>query len=187
MVLVTNLNSFVDPVEVGGSIQATFTNNTFSNSVGAAIAVNNGSDSDSVQVNVLNNTFADTTFNLPPGAPSALGGVVMITPDLQVDYYPAQINLKNNIFSNNLASGNPINCQIIIPPNGGTITSQGGNVSSDNTCSSYFTNTNDKNNTDSQLQALAQDNNTLVRPIGNTSQPTTTLLLMVPLQPTKEE
>lgn len=169
MVLVTNLNSFVDPVEVGGSIQATFTNNTFSNSVGAAIAVNNGSDSDSVQVNVLNNTFADTTFNLPPGAPSALGGVVMITPDLQVDYYPAQINLKNNIFSNNLASGNPINCQIIIPPNGGTITSQGGNVSSDNTCSSYFTNTNDKNNTDSQLQALAQDNNTLVRPIGNTS------------------
>lgn len=169
MVWVTNVIPFNDPVVIGGSVQATFTNNTFSGNTGASIAVNNGSDSDSVQVNVLNNTFADATFNLPPGALSSLGGTIMIAPDLPADYYPAQINLKNNIFSNNLASGNPTNCQITIPTNGGTITSQGGNVSSDNTCSSYFTNTNDKNNTDPQLQALVQDNNTFVRPIGNTS------------------
>jgi hypothetical protein len=169
MIWVSNVNAFLDPPVSGGSIVANFTNNTFSSNVGASIAVNNGSDSDSVQLNALNNTFADTSFTLPPGSPSTAGGMVMIAPDLPTDYYPAEIKLKNNVFSNNLASGNPINCQITIPPNGGTITSLGGNISSDNTCSSYFTNTNDLNNTDPQLQALTQLGTTFVRPIGNTS------------------
>ena len=169
MIWVTNVNAFLDPPTVGGSIVANFTNNTFSSNVGASIAVNNGSDSDSVQLNALNNTFADNSYTLPPGGSSTLGGMVMIAPGLPIDYYPAEINFKNNVFSNNLASGNPVNCQITIPTNGGTITSLGGNISSDNTCSSYFTNTNDLNNTDPQLQALTQLGTTFVRPIGNTS------------------
>ncbi len=170
IVWVTNLNPFVDPIVVGGSVQATFTNNTFSGNTGAAIGVNNGSDSDSVSVDITNNTIANSTFTLPPGATPDLGGAIMIVPQAEeIALFPAEIKLLNNVFSNNLASGNPINCQITIPTNGGTITSQGGNVSSDNTCSSYFTNTNDLNNTDPQLQALVQDNSTFVRPIGNTS------------------
>ena len=156
---------------------ATITNNTFSSNNGAALQLLSTSDNLNISATITNNTFANNNINTSdyPIPPSAFAGAsTAMNFNFEngfAEMYNGTFTIKNNILSNNTIDGTtPANCQD--PAKTGdntTITSLGGNISSDNTCSSYFTNTNDLNNTDPQLQALTQLGTTFVRPIGNTS------------------
>ena len=55
------------------------------------------------------------------------------------------------------------------PGTNGTITSNGGNISDDNTCATYFIATNDLNETDALISPLALDMGTYVRAINASS------------------
>jgi hypothetical protein len=80
-------------------------------------------------------------------------------------YYNAQINLRNNVFFENLnLSDAAANCANFVGDNG-TLTSDGGNISNDDTCSALFTSTNDKNSTDPLLGAYQQVGSTFVLPL----------------------
>lgn len=135
-------------------------NNTFYDNTAGLVGTQNSDDTPGeATTNFYNNTvvqnkpyaeFADLMFNINVG----LG-----------TYYSASINLRNNIFYNNVSFGDaPYNCGNLVGPNG-TLASDGGNISNDATCNSIFTSTNDKNSTDPLLGAYQQVGNTFVLPL----------------------
>jgi hypothetical protein len=154
------------------NMTANITNNTFSGNNAYPIAiVNNASEGGPVTAltaNITNNTFAQNAQLLDLGDPS-LGAInVNVFAPEGLIYNPATVNLLNNIFYANLNSGTAQNCQAA-PGTNGTITSLGGNISDDNTCASYFTTTNDLNETDALISPLALDMGTYVRAINASS------------------
>jgi hypothetical protein len=145
----------------GAGITLNLTNNTFSNNTGSILGLTNISPETTVTANVTNNTFASNT--VAAGAVFFMTGVTDPTP------YPTVMNLLNNIFYQNLnANSGQETCPTALDPTA-TVTSLGGNISDDNTCATYFTATNDLNETDALISPLALDMGTYVRAINASS------------------
>ena len=146
----------------GAGITLNLTNNTFSDNIGSILALVNLSPETIVAANVTNNTFASNTV--------LTGAVFFIDQGNDPQAYTADLFLKNNIFYQNLdANSGQATCEAISDPTIATINSQGGNISDDNTCASYFTATNDLNETDALISPLALDMGTYVRAINASS------------------
>lgn len=175
------------------NLSTTISNSTFTNNTAFALFSNtrvpiDGGTSGSSVMNIFNNTIYDNnaallgTVNAAPDGTSTTNfynnTVAQNTPyteffDLAFivnigefeAYYPASLNLRNNIFyGNTLLGGEDGNCANLVGENG-TVTSDGGNISSDATCNSLFTSTNDKNSTDPLLGAYQQVGSTFVMPL----------------------
>jgi hypothetical protein len=175
------------------NMSTTISNSTFTNNTAFALFSNtrvpiDGGTSGSSVMNIFNNTIYDNnaallgTVNAAPDGTSTTNfynnTVAQNTPyteffDLAFivnigefeAYYPASLNLRNNIFyGNTLLGGEDGNCANLVGENG-TVTSDGGNISSDATCNSLFTSTNDKNSTDPLLGAYQQVGSTFVMPL----------------------
>ena len=144
-----------------GDITLNMINNTLSNNNAAAFNITNISPGATVVANVINNTIANN---------SGVGfdGIMVVNiNDPSVTTYPVTVNLKNNIFyANNVDVGGGT-CPTTLKP-GDTITSQGGNLSSDSSCLPYFIGS-DKSNIDPLLNVLTLDNGTYVRPLAANS------------------
>ena len=136
-------------------------NNTLSNNNSSVFNITNVVSGAIVTANVINNTIANNS-----GA--SLDGIFSLnlnSPDLTLE--PVTVNLKNNIFyANNTDSGGG-SCPSTIRPED-TITSLGGNISSDSSCLPYFISS-DKSNIDPLLNVLTLDNGTYVRPLAGNS------------------
>ena len=146
----------------GAGVTINFTNNTFSNNNGTILALNNISPETTVTANITNNTFASNTV--------ATGAVFYFDEAAEPAPYQNAINLLNNIFYQNLdANSGQATCPTGLDPTLSTITSNGGNISDDNTCATYFTATNDLNETDALISPLALDMGTYVRAINASS------------------
>jgi hypothetical protein len=127
---------------------------------------NAASPETNIAMNFYNNTVAD---NNNGGLPvmfslSWVGG--------SFPTYAAQLNMRNNIFSNNFGydfdtdSTVEANCapaEFIVGSS--TAVSSGGNISSNSTCSEIFSQSSDKNNTNPLLDPYAIVNGTGVRPL----------------------
>ena len=153
----------------GNAVTANIVNNTFSGNNAFPINILNTSSegASSMTANITNNTFAQNAQAQDFGDPS-LGAINVNVFAGEVVYYPATVNLLNNIFYANLNFGTAQNCPAA-PGTNGTITSNGGNISDDNTCATYFTATNDLNETDALISPLALDMGTYVRAINASS------------------
>jgi len=152
---------FSDTLTPGAGITLNLTNNTFSDNTGTILGLSNISPETTVTANVTNNTFANNT--VATGAVFYMNGIPDPTP------YSTILNLENNIFYQNLdANSGQATCPVTLDASA-TITSLGGNISDDNTCATYFTATNDLNNTDAQISPLALDMGTYVRAINASS------------------
>jgi|GEM_PF-1472419 len=153
----------------GSEMTANITNNTFSGNNAFPInIVNVASDGPTTMTaNITNNTFAQNAQAQDYGDPS-LGAINVNVFAGDAVYYPATVNLLNNIFYANLNISTAQNCPAA-PGTNGTITSNGGNISDDNTCATYFTATNDLNETDALISPLALDMGTYVRAINASS------------------
>lgn len=132
-----------------GILISSVVNNTFSENTGTAIETYSTSSGDS-KVSMINNTIVDNQFtdSSTAGAFGIFAGNVAF-------------ELTNNVLSGNTS----INC----PNVESGVVSNGGNISSDDSCSSYFNQTNDKNNTPPLLQAAVTDDGYYVYPITNSS------------------
>ena len=150
----------------GGEMTANITNNTFSGNNAFPINIVNSSTEGTMTANITNNTFAQNQqlLELDP----SLGAINVNVFAGEVVYYPATVNLLNNIFYANLNISTAQNCPAA-PGTNGTITSLGGNISDDNTCATFFTATNDLNETDALISPLALDMGTYVRAINASS------------------
>ena len=146
----------------GAGVTINFTNNTFSNNIGTILALNNISEGTTVTANLTNNTFASNTV--------ATGAVFYFDEAAEPAPFQNAINLLNNIFYQNLTGNSgQATCPTGLDPTLSTITSNGGNISDDNTCATYFTATNDLNETDALISPLALDMGTYVRAINASS------------------
>lgn len=147
----------------GGSLSVNVFNNTFNNNSGANFLLVNGSDTETVEMFLTNNTFAD--MNLPSGNP-LVGTFLVNQVGATFDTYAADVFLKNNIFDNNISDGQSNNCadSSFNGPNA-SIQSLGGNISSDLTCSAILNQQNDLNNIDPLLGAFVQEEGAMLRPI----------------------
>jgi hypothetical protein len=144
-----------------GDVTLNMINNTISNNNSAVIDVTNVSSGSTVVANLINNTIANNSVIGFPGI------LVLNVNDETITTYPVTLNLKNNIFyANNVDVGGGT-CPITLMP-GDTITSQGGNLSSDSSCLAYFIGS-DKSNIDPLLNVLTLDNGTYVRPLAANS------------------
>jgi hypothetical protein len=152
----------------GSEMTANVINNTFSSNNAFPInIVNTSSDGATfMTANITNNTFAQNAQSQEGGDPYGAINVNVFAGD--VVYYPATVNLLNNIFYANLNEGTAQNCPAA-PGINGTINSLGGNISDDNTCATYFAATNDLNETDALISPLALDMGTYVRAINASS------------------
>lgn len=152
----------------GNAVTANIVNNTFSGNNAFPINIlNTATQGGTMTANITNNTFAQNAQAQDFGDPS-LGAVNVNVFAGDVVYYPATVNLLNNIFYANLNFGAAKNCPTA-PGANGTITSLGGNISDDNTCATYFIATNDLNETDALISPLALDMGTYVRAINASS------------------
>ncbi len=152
----------------GNAVTANIVNNTFSGNNAFPInIVNTATEGGTMTANITNNTFAQNSQAQDYGDPS-LGAINVNVFAGEVVYYPATVNLLNNIFYANLNFGTAQNCPAA-PGTNGTITSYGGNISDDNTCATYFIATNDLNETDALISPLALDMGTYVRAINASS------------------
>ena len=151
-----------DGLTPGAGIILNLTNNTFSNNIGTILALANISPETTVTANVTNNTFASNTV--------VTGAVFYIDEGNDPQAYTADLFLRNNIFYQNLTGNSgQATCPAGLDPTIATITSQGGNISDDNTCATYFIATNDLNETDALISPLALDMGTYVRAINASS------------------
>ena len=144
-------------VKLGTSFMNIFNNTIYDNNSGI-INVYNGADADGTAVaNVYNNTIVNNTASetVPFMFAVNLG-----------DGFSAELNLRNNILSGNklFDDTTAANCYSYGGSNS-TITSDGGNISSDGTCIALFTGTNDQNSTDPLLAAYQQVGSTFVMPL----------------------
>jgi len=154
--------NYSDELTPGAGITLNLTNNTFSNNIGSILALANISPDTLVTANVTNNTFASNTV--------ATGAVFYLNETALPTAYQSEINLLNNIFYQNLdANSGQATCPTGLDPTLSTINSLGGNISDDNTCATYFTATNDLNETDALISPLALDMGTYVRAINASS------------------
>jgi hypothetical protein len=145
----------------GAGITLNLTNNTFSGNIGTILGLTNISPETIVTANVTNNTFASNTV--------AAAAVFYMNGNPDPQPYQTELNLLNNIFYQNLdANSDQATCPVTLDPSA-TITSLGGNISDDNTCATYFTATNDLNETDALISPLALDMGTYVRAINASS------------------
>ena len=152
----------------GNAVTANIVNNTFSGNNAFPInIVNTATEGGTMTANITNNTFAQNAQAQDYGDPS-LGAINVNVFAGEVVYYPATVNLLNNIFYANLNFGTAQNCPTA-PGANSTITSNGGNISDDNTCATYFIATNDLNETDALISPLALDMGTYVRAINASS------------------
>lgn len=146
----------------GGALNVNFYNNTFSGNYGAVLNLANTASGTAITATLTNNTFANNVSQFPGSIFANIAGEGTPT-------YSSTIYLKNNIFYENIDSNSAVtvNCPQIIGDNG-SIVSQGGNISNDNSCESIF-GPNDLSNTDPLIGILTQDYDTLVRPLSSNS------------------
>lgn len=131
-------------------------NNTFYGNDGSIMWFVNGAGGTTSTLNFVNNTVSNNNF------PSNYGWLGLNI--LGFDTGTSNVNVKNNIFNNNVSGDTPNNCGANPSTNGNIIT-QGGNISSDDTCNTFFNGTNDKNSTNPLLGAFSEVNNTWVMPL----------------------
>ena len=131
-------------------------NNTFYNNTGSIIATINTYEGSVATTNFYNNTvFKNTPYYFSPM-------LINVNYGQPVPTYNAVINMRNNIFDQTLGEGS-VTC--LAPGDNASLASQGGNLVGDDTCTPYFTATNDKNSTSAQLGAFVLNNNTWVLPL----------------------
>ncbi|GDX62832.1 CSLREA domain-containing protein [Candidatus Saccharibacteria bacterium] len=136
-----------------------FNNTFYDNDAGIAGASNTDASPGQSVLNFYNNTIVQ---NKPYAEFVDLMFSVNVGPDT---YFGAFLNMRNNIFYNNVSLADaPYNCGSLVGENG-SLTSDGGNISNDTSCNSIFTSTNDKNSTDPLLGAYQQVGNTFVLPL----------------------
>lgn len=147
--------------ENNGDITLNMINNTLSNNNSGAFNITNISSGATVVANLINNTIASN-------AGLGFDGIFVLNFNYPgTTTYPVSVNLKNNIFyANNVDTGGG-SCPTTLKP-GDTISSQGGNLSSDSSCLPYFISS-DKSNIDPLLNVLTLDNGTYVRPLAANS------------------
>jgi len=138
----------------GSALNMNIINNTFYGNDGIILAFFNAVEGSTNTVNFVNNTVSHNNFPFEAGWLSLNFGA-------EVDTGISNVNVKNNIFDSNASGSTPNNCGPNSSTNGHVFT-DGGNVSSDDTCNTFFTGTNDKNSTDPQLAAPAMINNTYI-------------------------
>lgn len=149
----------------GQNVTANIYNNTFSNNTASILLLLNNSSSEiNVVGNFYNNTVAD---NAPPLVGSLF---VLDFTNGALPSYGSKLNMRNNILSNNIsgpdAGNSQVNCPqstFIVSPS--IFSSDGGNISSDATCNSLFTQSSDKNSTNPLLDPYTIVNGTGVRPL----------------------
>lgn len=124
------------------------------------------SGADVININARNNTITNVhgaTNVAKGGALSFVGGAIQSGANLTLNY-----TSQNNLYAANDGSGEPVTCESFngnsLIPGTGTVTfnfaSDGGNVTEDDTCSSYFNQASDQNNVanlSSTLGALANN------------------------------
>lgn len=139
----------------------TVTDITSTAGITMAIGIVNFDSINIVPVLNLTNATVDN-ITTPNGMPLNIPAVIVASAAQNVgDIARAQLNATNIIVSR--SSGSSINCGIfdiglVVGGAGtgtGTFSSQGGNLSDDNSCSSYFTQASDQNNVSGLAQTLA--------------------------------
>lgn len=143
----------------GNSVDLDLVNNTFYGNDGLIVVFNNYIEGTTSTLNFVNNTVSNNNF------PGGIGWLFLNSIN---DTGTSNVNVKNNIFNNNVTGDIANNCGVNTSTNGHIFT-QGGNVSSDDTCSTIFNATNDKNSTDPQLAAPAMINNTYIMALNSGS------------------
>lgn len=155
----------IDGIGTGVVSQLNMTNNTFSNNQGSILLFENHPPGANATANLLNNTFSNNS--------RMVSGVFVLNRQepIPVDYQQVNLNLKNNIFYYNYRESSfPANCSTSSDlGDNATVTSLGGNLSSDSSCNEWFISTNDKNNIDSILLPLSLNSGTYVRPLASNS------------------
>jgi hypothetical protein len=153
--------SLIAAGNISSGLNMDIINNTFYNNIASIITVFNAIEATTSTTNFVNNTVANNQF---PLTDSGVNGWLAV--NTAADAGTQNVNVKNNIFSGNTNNDTKgfLTCTANTSANG-HVTTQGGNVVSDNTCAADFTGTNDKNNTDPQLGAFTEVNNTWVMPL----------------------
>ena len=164
--IIIGLGNGINEESPGGSVSANIFNNTFSTNNGVVMGVANRVDGETVVVNLTNNTIANNSVSDFPNA----GPIVINFSGGSFDTYSSVVNIKSNIFYSNTNNSSSLNCltPALIGTNG-SLVSLGGNISSDATCNSYFTASNDLVSTDPLINSLYLDNGTYVRPLASNS------------------
>ncbi len=137
-------------------------NNTIYNNNSSILAIQNSVDAEGQSTaNFYNNTVVNNKYYA-----EFVNEPFIVNLGSDPAYFSASLNLRNNIFSSNKRTDGttPGNCVTSIGENA-TLTSDGGNISNDDTCNTLFTATNDKNSTDPLLGAYQQVGNTFVLPL----------------------
>jgi hypothetical protein len=175
-------------LSTSASVQANVFNNTFTNNTASIFAIINAASSETnVDMNFYNNTVAD---NSSIALPTMFG---IDWSNGSVPSYGSKLYMRNNIFSNNTyvddVLGNvPANCPdstYVVAPS--TATSNGGNISSDATCDTYFTQSSDKNSTNPLLDPYIIVNGTGVRPLQANSPALESAVAGTPATPSSDQ
>jgi len=145
----------------GAGINMNIINNTFYGNDGAVALLLNYTAETTNTLNFVNNTVSHNNF---PGG----NGWLRLVIDGDGDIGTTNSYVKNNIFDSNFSGDTPNNCGPNSAVNG-YIFSQGGNISSDDTCNTFFTATNDKNSTDPKLATPAFINGTYILALNSDS------------------
>ena len=135
------------------NIYVNIINNTFYGNEGSVVVLQNNLAGGQINLNFVNNTVSHNNFIEGEGWIFGFADEGAI-----INAY-----VKNNIFDNNFYGDVPNNCGTY------AFSSQGGNISSDDTCNSLFTATNDKNSTDPKLATPAFINGTYILALNSDS------------------